>query len=65
MTLERRLSEITVGDAVRVDDDTTPWRVEERDPKTGLLTLESLRSMNRERWMGVHEFRVTKSRTFA
>lgn len=65
MSLERRLSEVRVGDAVRVDDDTAPWRVEEHDPKTGLLVLESLRSMTRVRWADVHEFRVTKSRTFA
>ena len=65
MTLERRLQEIVVGDPVRVDDDTDTWRVDARDPKTGMLTLESLRSMTRMRWDGVHEFRVTKAGHFS
>ncbi|GAB2567283.1 hypothetical protein GCM10027033_24580 [Leucobacter ruminantium] len=59
------LQEIHVGDVVRVDDETRPYRVEERDPRTGMLVLESLHSINRVVWSGVHEFRVTKSVVFS
>lgn len=59
-----KLEEIHVGDVVRVDDDPQPWRVEGRTRK-GMLTLEALHAVNRMRWEGVHEFRVTKSGAFA
>ncbi|WP_449281224.1 hypothetical protein [Leucobacter sp.] len=58
------LQDIHVGDVVRVDDETKPYRVEERDSKTGMLTLEALHSLDRVVWEGVHEFRVTKSGVF-
>lgn len=54
------LDEIHVGDVVRVDDDRQPWRVDGKTRK-GMLTLESLHSMDRIVWAGVHEFRVVKS----
>lgn len=59
------LQEIHVGDVVRVDDETRPYRVEARDSRTGMLVLESLHSINRVVWAGVHEFRVTKSVVFS
>ncbi|MFD5599207.1 hypothetical protein ACFWHR_04035 [Leucobacter sp. NPDC058333] len=62
---ERRLSVVVVGDPVRVDDGADTWRVDARDPKTGMLTLESLRSMTRMRWEGVHEFRVQRAGMFS
>lgn len=57
------LEEIYVGDIVRVDGETKPYRVEARTNK-GLLTLESLHSMTRVVWGGVHEFRVAKSSVY-
>lgn len=56
--------EVKVGDVVRVDGDTKPYRVESKDRKTGMLTLESLHSMTRVIWAGVHEFRVEKAGAF-
>lgn len=56
--------EAKVGDIVRVDGDTKPYRVEAKDRKTGLLTLESLHSMTRVVWAGVHEFRVQQAGAF-
>lgn len=55
---------VQVGDVVRVDDDPKTYRVESKDKKTGMLVLESLHSMNRVVWRGVHEFRVQKSGVF-
>ena len=60
-----KLEEIHVGDVVRVDGEASPYRVEERDAKTGMLVLESLHSYPRVVWSGVHEFRVQKSGAFA
>ncbi len=59
------LQEIHVGDIVRVDDEAKPYRVEERNPKTGMLVLESLNAYPRVVWAGVHEFRVRKSSTYS
>lgn len=58
-----KLQEIHVGDVVRVDGDTKPWRVEARSEK-GILKLESLHTLNRVVWEGVYEFRVQKSSVF-
>ena len=58
------LQEIHVGDVVRVDGEARPYRVEEKDEKSGMLTLESLHSMTRVVWRGVHEFRVERSGVF-
>ena len=59
------LQEVHVGDVVRIDDEPQTWRVEEKDAKSGMLTLESLHSMVRVVWRGVHEFRVVKAGAFA
>lgn len=59
------LQEIHVGDVVRVDDDTKPYRVEARDPATGMLTLEALTAYPRVVWDEVYEFRVRKTGAFA
>ncbi|WP_449278025.1 hypothetical protein [Leucobacter sp. GX24907] len=56
--------EVHVGDIVRVDDETKPYRVDERDKKTGMLVLESLHAYPRVVFSGVHEFRVRKSGRF-
>lgn len=56
--------EAKVGDIVRVDGDTKPYRVEAKDPESGMLTLESLHSMTRVVWAGVHEFRVQQAGVF-
>ncbi len=58
------LYEIQVGDVVRVDGEARPYRVEEKDEKTGELVLESLHSMTRVVWRGVHEFRVERAGVF-
>ena len=58
-----KLQEIHVGDVVRVDGESKPWRVDARTRK-GMLTLESLHSMTRIVWTGVHEFRVQKASAF-
>ena len=59
------LEDIHLGDIVRVGDDTKPWRVEAKDHKTGMLTLESLHTMTRIVWEGVHEFKEIKAGAFA
>lgn len=58
------LQEIRVGDVVRVDDDPRPWRVEGRTSE-GMLTLDSLHSVDRVVWAGVYEFRVQRAGAFA
>lgn len=58
------LREVQVGDVVRVDGETRPYRVEEKDQKSGLLVLESLHTMTRVVWRGVHEFRVERAGAF-
>ena len=58
------LHDVQVGDVVRVDGEPRPYRVEQKDTKTGMLTLESLHSMTRVVWRGVHEFRVERSGAF-
>lgn len=58
------LVEVQVGDVVRVDGEPRPYRVEEKDAATGMLVLESLHSMTRVVWRGVHEFRVERSGVF-
>ena len=57
------LNEPQVGDPVRVDDDPQPWRVIDKNHKTGVLTLEALRRLNRVQ-QEVHEFRCTVAGQF-
>lgn len=58
-----KLFDPQVGDIVRVDGDTSPWKVLAKTRK-GELTLESLHSYVRIVWTGVHEFRVQRSGAF-
>lgn len=55
---------VKVGEVVRVDEDTRPWRVTARVRGTGMLTLESLNSSTRIVWAGVQERRVQKSAVY-
>lgn len=58
------LYEPQVGDVVRVDGEPRPYRVERKDPESGLLELESLHSYPRVVWHDVHEFRVARVGAF-